>query len=84
MSRAFIMDHVEAQAAAILRRPGAPTTASLVINQAPYKDPDTPLICECTLRHIIPKDTVLTVYVTDGHHTWRHGVYHGTGEEIIP
>jgi Double-stranded DNA deaminase toxin A len=75
---------VEAQAAAVLRQPGAPTTASLVINQAPCKDPDTPLICERALRHFIPKDTVLTVYVTDGYRTWRHGVYHGTGEEIVP
>lgn len=84
LSRAFIMDHVEAHAAAALRQPGAPATAALVLNQAPCKDPDTPLVCERALRHIIPKDTMLTVYITDGQRTWRHNVYHGTGQEITP
>jgi hypothetical protein len=76
------MDHVEAQAAAILRRPDSPKEATLVLNQQPCDDPRRPLMCEKILPKILPAGSRLTVFLTDGQRTWPHKVYVGTGEGI--
>jgi len=76
------MDHVEAQAAAVLRRPGAAGEASLVINNPPCDRAGRPLVCEKLLPHILPPGARLTVYLSDGTHTRLHKTYVGTGEEI--
>lgn len=79
---ATVMDHVEPQAAAIMRRPGAPRKAALVINQAPCDDPDRPLMCEKLLARILPAGSELTIYLSDGSTTRRYKTYIGTGEAI--
>ncbi|BCJ65719.1 DddA-like double-stranded DNA deaminase toxin [Polymorphospora rubra] len=82
LAQAVVMDHAEAQAGAVLRRPGAPTDATLVINNAPCDDPNLPLVCEKILAEILPAGSRLTVYLTDSDRTWLHRVYTGTGEGI--
>ena len=82
VAQATVMDHAEAQAAAILRRPGSPTEATLVINNVPCDDPVKPLVCEKILAKILPPGTRLTVFLTDGNRTWLHKLYIGTGEGI--
>lgn len=82
-AKANVMDHVEAQAAAVLRRPGAPRTAILVLNNPPCDDPINPLMCEKLLPGIIPAGSAVTVYVTDAERVWQHRVYAGTGKEIV-
>ena len=52
-ARAFSMDHVEAHAAAVLRRPGAPRSAVLVVNQAPCDSQTRPLVCEKILGDML-------------------------------
>jgi hypothetical protein len=84
LSQAIIMDHVEAQAAAIMRRDGGPKEASLVINQAPCDDPVLPLVCEKMLPNILPAGSQLTVYLSDGQQTRPYKTYRGTGEGIAP
>lgn len=81
-SHASVMDHVEAQVAAIMRRPGAPKEVLLVINNEPCDRPGRPLTCEKILRGILPADARLKVYLSDGHRTHLYGVYIGTGEKI--
>jgi hypothetical protein len=76
------MDHVEAQAAAILRRPGAAREASLVLNNPPCDKEGRPLVCEKLLPHILPSGTRLTVYLSDGTETRPYKTYVGTGEDI--
>lgn len=78
------MDHVEAHAAAILRQPGAPQHATLVLNQAPCDSRTRPLVCETILSGLLPARTTLTVYVTDHDGLRHHNDYTGTAEEIIP
>jgi hypothetical protein len=78
--QATAMDHVEAQAAAIMRRPSGQREATLVLNQRPCNDAVKPLMCEKILSKILPAGSRLTVYLTDGDRTWQHGVYVGTGE----
>jgi hypothetical protein len=78
----MVMDHVEAQAAAIPRRPGAPAEAMVVLNQAPCDDGVKPLVCERVLPKILPDGARLAVFVTDGQQTRPHRVYVGTGEGI--
>jgi hypothetical protein len=82
LAQAIVMDHAEAQAAAVLRRPGAPQEAMLVLNNAPCDDPVRPLVCEKVLAKIIPTGTRLTVFLTDGDRTWLHKLYVGTAEGI--
>lgn len=81
-AKANVMDHVEAQAASILRQPGAPRRATLILNNQPCDDPLHPLTCEKLLQGILKEGTTVTVYVTDGNNTWPHQVYTGTGREI--
>lgn len=82
-SQALTMDHVEAHAAAVLRRREVPGTASLVVNNLPCEGDETqPLLCDRLLPEILPPTMSLTVYVTDGTRTWLHGTYTGTGERI--
>lgn len=81
-SLATIMDHVEPQAAAIMRRPGAPKHAMLVINQRPCDAPRRPLMCEKLLPHILPAGSTLTVYLSDGTSTRFYKTYTGTGRDI--
>ncbi|MEO3926066.1 DddA-like double-stranded DNA deaminase toxin [Micromonosporaceae bacterium B7E4] len=84
VGQATVMDHVEAHAAAVMRRPSSPKEASLVINQAPCDDPVKPLVCEKVLPKILPPGARLTVFLTDGRRIWQHKVYTGTGEGIAP
>jgi hypothetical protein len=82
LSGAYVMDHVEAHAAAIMRQPGAPRVATLVVNQTPCDDPTRPLVCDRVLPKILPAGARLTVYVTDGNQTWEHRTYTGTAKGI--
>jgi hypothetical protein len=79
---AVVMDHVEAQAAAVLRRPGAAREANLVINNPPCDKAGRPLVCEKLLPHILPAGSRLNVYLSDGTSTRFYKTYEGTGEEI--
>jgi hypothetical protein len=81
-SLATIMDHVEPQAAAIMRRPGAPKHAALVLNQQPCDAPRRPLMCEKLLPHILPAGSTLAVYLSDGTSTRFYKTYTGTGRDI--
>ncbi|MFF0150175.1 DddA-like double-stranded DNA deaminase toxin [Micromonospora sp. NPDC005203] len=82
LAQATVMDHAEAQAAAVLRRRGSPEEAVLVLNHTPCDDPIRPLVCEKILATILPEGTRLTVFLTDGDRTWLHKLYIGTGEGI--
>ncbi|MFF5056706.1 DddA-like double-stranded DNA deaminase toxin [Micromonospora sp. NPDC000663] len=76
------MDHAEAQAAAMLGRPGSPAEATLVLNHTPCDDPVRPLVYEKILATILPQGTRLTVLLTDGDRTWLHRLYVRTGEGV--
>jgi hypothetical protein len=82
VAQATVMDHVEAHAAAIMRRPGGPTEATLILNQAPCDDPVKPLVCERVLPKILPEGARLTVFVSEDEQVRLHKVYVGTGEGI--
>jgi hypothetical protein len=82
VAKTTIMDHVESQAAWILRKPNAPKNARLVLNNSPCDDPDRPFVCRKFLASIIPGETTIVIYVTNGTQTWHELTIHGTGEEI--
>lgn len=42
LAQAIVIDHAEAQAAAVLRRPGSPSEATLVLNHTPATIPSDP------------------------------------------
>ncbi|MGC5311445.1 DddA-like double-stranded DNA deaminase toxin [Micromonospora zamorensis] len=82
LAQAIVMHHAEAQAAAMLRRPGSPAEATLVLNHTPCNDPIRPLVCEKILATILPHGTRLTVFLTDGDRTWLRKLYLGTGDGV--
>jgi hypothetical protein len=78
-----LTDHVEARTAQEMRRPGAPREVILVVNNEPCID--DPYGCDRVLRHIIPAESRLMVYVRDpdapdGVRLFRE--YEGTGKGI--
>lgn len=77
--RFVVKDHAEGHVAADMRRPGAPEHVTVVINNTPCP---SPVGCDATIPHIIPKDATMTVYVTDGATTTHYATYTGTGEGI--
>lgn len=77
-------EHVEAHAAALLRQPGAPRSATLIVNNNPCVSRGQYVGCDELLPGMLPPGTELTVYVTDGQHTRLVKVYTGTGEGLIP
>lgn len=81
--RARVMDHVEPQAAAIMRRPGVPRDGILVVNNAPCGELDQPLMCDPLLPDILPEGSTLTVYLSDGADTTFYRTYTGTGRRIV-
>ena len=77
------LHHVEGHAAAIMRRPGGPTHAVLVLSEQPCDD--IPWGCDRILPAILPAGSRLDVYVldTDGSvRQWKESGYTGTGEGI--
>lgn len=74
------LTHVEGHAAALLRRPGAPTEAVLVLSKVPCPAPRG---CQVALPKILPVGTTLHVYVlgSAGPPTW-HGSYTGDGRGV--
>jgi hypothetical protein len=77
-------EHVEAHAAAILRKPGSPQQAALVINKATCVSRGEYVGCDEVLPGMLPRGKRLTVYVTNGQQTRLLKVYEGTGEGIAP
>lgn len=77
-----IREHVESHAAAILRRPGAPREAVLVVNNEPCRTFERYVGCEEVLPGLLPVGSRLVVFVTDGRRTRLFAVYDGTGEGI--
>jgi hypothetical protein len=75
-------EHVEAHAAALLRKPGAPREATLVVNKPTCVSRGEYVGCDEVLPGMLPRDSRLTVYVSDGATTKPLNVYTGTGEGI--
>jgi Double-stranded DNA deaminase toxin A len=76
-------DHAEAHAAAILRHPGAPQEANLVLNNTPCRSRGIYKGCNDMLPGMLPANKRLHVYLTDGEHTWWYATYDGTGEGVV-
>lgn len=75
-------EHVEAHAAAILRRPGAPLSATLVINNETCRSRGDYVGCDQVLSGLLPYGVRLTVYVFGDKGFWSAKTYVGTGEGI--
>jgi nucleic acid/nucleotide deaminase of polymorphic system toxin/uncharacterized protein DUF6244 len=74
-----VRQHVEGHAAAVLRRPGAPSEAVLVLTREPC---DGQYGCDRIMPETLPRGTRLWVYVvgTDGvPYLWRGRPYSGNG-----
>lgn len=76
-------EHVEAHAAALLRLPGAPRSAVLVVNNLTCVSRGQYVGCDELLPGMLPQNTELAVYVTDGQRTHLTKVYTGTGEGLL-
>lgn len=79
-----IREHVESHAAAILRKPGTPQEAVIVINKPTCRTMGKYVGCDEVLPGLLPEGKRLAVYVTDGRETKLLKVYQGTGEGIAP
>ncbi|GIG67328.1 DddA-like double-stranded DNA deaminase toxin [Phytomonospora endophytica] len=80
-----MFNHAEGHAAAMLRKPGAPKEAILVINNEPCvgRGRMRGKGCDDMLEGAMPAGTKLAVYLnTDGQQTTLYKVYTGTGEGI--
>ncbi|NNJ63169.1 MAG: hypothetical protein HKP61_20005 [Dactylosporangium sp.] len=77
-------EHVEAHAAAMLRRPGAPTAAVLIINKATCVSRGEYVGCAEVLSDMLPVGTRMAVYVSDGTKVRLSKICQGTGEGIAP
>lgn len=77
-----IREHVEPHAAAILRRPGSPKEAVLVVNNWPCETVERYVGCDEVLPGLLPTGKRLVVFVNDGQQTRLFGIYHGTGEGL--
>lgn len=77
-------EHVEAHAAALLRRPGAPRHAVLIINNPTCTSRGQYVGCDELLPGMLPNSTRLTVYLSDGRTATLAATYTGTGEGIAP
>jgi hypothetical protein len=75
-------EHVEAHAAALLRKPGAPREAVLVVNKPTCVSRGEYVGCDEVLPGMLPRGSRLAVYVSDGAATRLLKVYTGTGEGI--
>jgi hypothetical protein len=75
-------EHVEAHAAAYLRRPGTPDQAALVVNNPTCVSKGEYVGCDQVLPGMLPSGKRLAVYVSDGRETKLLKVYEGTGEGI--
>ena len=75
---------VEGHAAAILRRPGAPKQANLVVNNKPCETSLPFRGCDELLPGMLPAGTLLTVFVKSDGVTRPYKIYRGTGEGIAP
>jgi len=78
-------EHTEAHAAAMLRRPGSPQDAVLVINKPTCTSRGNYVGCDEVLPGMLPAGKRLAVYATDEQQQPRLlKVYEGTGEGIAP
>ncbi|MDG4769458.1 DddA-like double-stranded DNA deaminase toxin [Solwaraspora sp. WMMD792] len=75
-------EHVEAHAAAALRKPGSPTEATLVVNKPSCVTRGEYVGCDEVLPGLIPEGKRLAVYLWDGDSATLQRVYTGTGEGI--
>ncbi|MGW0434502.1 DddA-like double-stranded DNA deaminase toxin [Micromonospora sp. NPDC003197] len=75
-------EHVEAHAAALLRKPGAPREAVVVVNKPTCVSKGEYVGCDEVLPGMLPRGSRLAVYVSDGATTRLLKVYTGTGEGI--
>jgi hypothetical protein len=75
-------EHVEAHAAALLRKPDAPREAILVVNKPTCVSRGEYVGCDEVLPGMLPRGSRLAVYVSDGAATKPLKVYTGTGEGI--
>ncbi|WP_255500684.1 DddA-like double-stranded DNA deaminase toxin [Micromonospora sp. Llam0] len=75
-------EHVEAHAAALLRKPGAPKEAVLVVNKPTCVSRGEYVGCDEVLPGMLPEGSRLAVHVSDGATTRPLKVYTGTGEGI--
>ncbi|WP_326555161.1 DddA-like double-stranded DNA deaminase toxin [Micromonospora sp. NBC_01813] len=75
-------EHVEAHAAAVLRKPDTPTEAALVVNKPSCVTRGEYVGCDEVLPGLIPEGKRLAVYLWDGDIATLQRVYTGTGEGI--
>ena len=75
-------EHVEAHAAAILRRPRSPNEAVVVVNKETCTSRLDYVGCDEVLPGLLPRGKRLAVYVKEGGSTTLFKVYRGTGEGI--
>jgi hypothetical protein len=75
-------EHVEAHAAAVLRKPDAPTDVVLVINKPTCVTRGRYVGCDELLPAMLPQGTRLVVYVRAGQETTLLKIHEGTGEGI--
>ena len=78
-----VLEHVEGHVAAIMRHPGAPRHAVLVISESPCER--RPFGCDRVLPALLPQGATLTVYVGDedgSARLWK--TYTGTGRGVAP
>lgn len=75
-------EHVEAHAAALLRKPGAPREAILVVNKPSCVSRGEYVGCDEALPGMLPEGSRLAIHVSDGTTTRPLKVYTGTGEGI--
>jgi hypothetical protein len=75
-------EHVEAHAAAVLRKPDAPSEAALVVNKPTCVTRGEYVGCDEVLPGLIPEGKRLAVYLWDGEIATLQRVYTGTGEGI--
>ena len=75
-------EHVEAHAAAMLRKPGSPNEAVLVINKPTCVSRGEYVGCDELLPDMLPVGKSLAVYVTDGTRTTLSKTYAGTGRGL--
>lgn len=74
-------EHVEAHAAAVLRKPGAPSDAVLVINKPTCRTRGRYVGCDELLPGMLPPGTRVAVYVRDERGNIRlMKIYEGTGQ----
>ncbi len=79
-----IREDVGGHAAAMLRQPGSPQEAALVINKPTCVSNGNFVGCDEVLAGMLPPGKRLAIYVPDGQRTWLHKVYAGTGEGTAP